>query len=90
MATTTKNVAYPHGSILIFLPHICLAAPLFFFNLISKYCVSKVNVVSVILDYLGFVFFFLLSLLKRKKNEKGTNASFLRHNIMAYFCNTLK
>lgn len=62
----------------------------FFFNLISKYCVSKVNVVSVILDYLGFVFFFLLSLLKRKKNEKGTNASFLRHNIMAYFCNTLK
>lgn len=70
MATTTKNVAYPHGSILIFLPHICLAAPLFFFNLISKYCVSKVNVVSVILDYLGFVFFFFAALIKEKKKMR--------------------
>lgn len=64
----------------------------FFFNIISKYCVStsfsKANVISVILDFLSFLF--LLSLLKRKKDEKGTNASFLRHNIVAYFCSTLK
>lgn len=42
----------------------------FFFNLISKYCVSKVNVVSVILDYLGFVFFFFAALIKEKKKMR--------------------